>query len=148
HLPKASWKRVSGKMTGGNLATVTSSMGSPFQAVAKGRIVCFEEVGERGHQIDRLLTQLTYSGYFKGARAIIFGEFLGGEEPKTGRPNWRKVLDRFAREQKIPVFSGMLIGHGVRQMTVPFFTRAQLDIVDGRGELTVSVGSKRAVKQR
>lgn len=140
HLPQKKMQKIVGKVAGGNLATVVSSMGTPWQAIGRNRIVFFEEIGERGHQVDRLLTQLSLAGYFKGARAIVFGEFLGGNEPSTGQPKWPAVLKRFATEQKVPVFQGLPVGHGVRQKVLPFFTRAELKLEKGRGRLTVTAG--------
>ena len=133
--------RLRGKVAGGNLATLASCMGTPFQTFAKGKIVVFEEIGERAHQVDRLLMQLTLSGYFKGARGVVFGEFLGGKEPATGVSKVPLILQRFANESTIPVFQGMPIGHGVRQKVLPLNTSAELTLEKKRGKLKVLTGS-------
>jgi muramoyltetrapeptide carboxypeptidase len=111
-------QKISGSLCGGNLATLASQCGTPYQLKAKGRIVVLEDVSERGYKLDRYLTQLLLSQSFKGAQAIIFGDFTDGLEA-DGRDLTKFSLKRFAASTSIPVFSHLKMGHGHRNS--PFF---------------------------
>lgn len=126
-------KKITGPVTGGNLMTVQSSQGTKNEFHAKNAIVFLEEVNERGYRVDRLLVSLQQSGYFQKAKAVVFGDFLGGNEP-DGQNFVNDVLNQFAYESKIPVLKGLQSGHGVLRRTVPFATKAVLDL--GKGSLT------------
>jgi muramoyltetrapeptide carboxypeptidase len=126
-------KKITGPITGGNLMTVQSSQGTKSEFHAKNAIVFLEEVSERGYRVDRLLVSLQQSGYFSKAKAVVLGDFLGGNEP-DGQNFVNDVLNQFAYETKIPVLKGLQSGHGPLRRTVPFATKAVLDL--GQGSLT------------
>ncbi len=118
-------KKISGQMAGGNLTVVASMIGLPWQFNTQGKILFFEDIGERGYRIDRMLKHFAQAGMFKGVKAIVFGEFVGGLE-QNGRSLCIPVIKRFAAETKIPVFMGLPTGHGDKQMTIPIGTKVIL----------------------
>lgn len=101
-------------LVGGNLVVATSSLGTPWQMQVKGKIVFFEEVGERGYRVDRLLQQWLHSGEIQKAKAVVFGDFSGGQE-SDGRLLWRQALRDFAQSMPKPVLTGVGCGHGKEQ---------------------------------
>jgi len=106
-------KRIEAPIMAGNLVVLASSLGSPLALKAKGKILCLEEIGERGYRIDRLLFQLENSGALNGCEAILLGSFLGGDEPGGQNKNYVSMaLSQFAERTKIPVYQGLQIGHG------------------------------------
>ena len=127
-------KNILGPITGGNLMTVQSSQGTKCEFHANKAIVFLEEVNERGYRVDRLLVSLRQSGYFNHAKAILLGDFLGGNEP-DGQNFVNDVLNEFAYEMKVPVLKGLPSGHGPLRRTLPFATKAVLDL--GQGSLAV-----------
>lgn len=130
---------VSAPVYGGNLMVMGSVLGTPLQKNSGG-ILFFEERGERGYRVDRLLMQMELAGMFKAAKAIVFGDFIGGLEP-DGKDMVTPVLARFAERMSIPVFSGVPAGHGETQRPVFFNTSAVLKCGDA-GVLTISSGVK------
>lgn len=126
-------------VTGGNLITLQSSFGTPWAWRTAGRILFFEELGERGYRIDRALTQMRQSGAFRRARAVIFGDFLGGDEPGGGT-RVQAVLKRFADESEFPVFRGLRTGHGEVQRPLVVGLSGTLDL-GARGRLVQIVGA-------
>lgn len=115
-------------IVGGNLMTLQSSIGTDIELSGKGKFVFLEEVAERGYRVDRILYHLWESGCFAGAKGILLGEFIGGDEPGALRRNLvRPALRRFAEDMAIPVFGGLPVGHGFPQRTMPFGTVAQLE---------------------
>lgn len=131
-------KTVRGAVTGGNLMTLQSTIGTRAPWDTRGRIVFLEEIDERGYRIDRLLEHLAQTGHFARARAIVLGEFLGGAE-SDGSTRVPLVLQRFADSLKIPVMAEVEAGHGEMQRPVPFETMAVLKC-GARGSLAIDSG--------
>lgn len=139
-------KSVRGQVSGGNLITLQSSLATPAQWQTKGRILFFEDIGERGYRVDRVLEQFEQAGLFKDAKAIVFGEFTEGNE-RDGKTLVPAVKKRFAEAMKIPVFMGLKSGHGIIQRPVPFETSAILHC-GTRGELVCKTGADLRVKRK
>lgn len=95
-----------GTLVGGNLALISSSIGTSWQIVGDNKIIVIEDVGVKGYAIDRSLTQLKQAHVFDKAKAILFGEFTKGDECID------YALTRFANEMKIPVYKASFFGHG------------------------------------
>jgi muramoyltetrapeptide carboxypeptidase len=109
---------------GGNLTVLQTIVGTALERRPRA-ILFLEDVGERGYRVDRMLQHLSQAGVFRGVRAVVFGNFVGGRE-SDGRTLVPAVLERFARAQRFPVLMGMQAGHGEHQRPVFFGTRAQL----------------------
>lgn len=129
---------VRGRVSGGNLIVLQSSLGTKASWQTEGRILFFEDVGERGYRIDRVLEQFSQAGLFKRAKAIVFGQFTESHE-RDGRDLVPLVIKRFAQTVKIPVFSGLESGHDIIQRPVPFETPSLLRL-GKRGELHCETG--------
>jgi muramoyltetrapeptide carboxypeptidase len=129
---------IRGRVTGGNLMTLQSTIGTRGPWDTSGRIVFLEEIDERGYRIDRLLEHLTQTGHFTKARAVILGEFLGGAE-SDGSTRIPGVLQRFADSLKIPVLTGVEAGHGDMQRPIPFETAATLTC-GATGSIVIETG--------
>lgn len=110
---------IRGKFKGGNLVTLQSHLGSKWAPQKATGVLFLEESNERGYRIDRILTHMKQAGFFSGCKAIVLGDFIGGEE-KDGRSLVQSVLDRFSNEISIPVFSGLASGHSVMNRPLAF----------------------------
>jgi muramoyltetrapeptide carboxypeptidase len=128
-------------MGGGNLTVTQSHLGTKFYREPKGQIIFFEDLGERGYRVDRILKQLEMAGYFRNVAAVVFGDFTGSLEPAQAPSKVPAVLERFASSMKFPVFSGMPIGHGENQRPLPLGTSTVLNCSDGH--LAVSVPTQK-----
>lgn len=136
---------IRGTMGGGNLVTYASAIGTAIHPSSLGQILYFEDIGERGYRIDRLLEQLVQAKVVTAkTKAIVFGEFVGGREA-DGSCKINDVIDRFAKTwghaNKVPVLTGIASGHGLNQRVVPLGTKATLDLHSG--SLEVQAGSRR-----
>lgn len=131
--------RISGVVTGGNIVTLQSSLGTDLPWETRGKILFMEEIGERGYRVDRILEHFRQAGRLEKARAIVLGDFTGGEEP-DGKSRAPKVIRRFASELHIPVFSGIQSGHGTIQRPVPLGTPSILEIGEKSAVLTCRTG--------
>ncbi len=124
----------SGRISGGNLTLIQTSLGTPWQIDSTNKILVLEEINERGYKIDRALMQLQQAGVFAQAKAILLGDFLGGEE-LNGRSYVDSVLERFARQIKAPVVRIPGVGHGATNFALPLNTDCILETTDGSARL-------------
>jgi len=118
---------VEASITGGNLCLLQTSIGTVWQINGDNKIIFIEEVGERGYKIDRMLEHLHQATIFKGAAAIVFGDFLEGKEP-NGTSLIKPVLERFAQSCDIPVVQVTGIGHGPMNFPMPMGGMAKLQL--------------------
>jgi muramoyltetrapeptide carboxypeptidase len=132
--------RARGSLIGGNLSLISSTMGTPYEIETSGRVLFIEDVDEQPYSIDRMLTQLRLAGKLDAAAAVIFGECqdCGPREFKTSFESTLsvgEVVDGILGRIRIPVLSGLTIGHTDDQLTLPLGVMAQLDAE--RGELII-----------
>lgn len=131
---------ASGRVIGGNLSLIAATMGTPFEIDTRGKIFFIEDVGEQPYSVDRMLTQLRLAGKLDAAAGIVFGE-CSKCEPREFRPSFDstfslgEVLDDILGGLKIPVMTGLTIGHTADQLTLPLGVMATLDT--GKGELVI-----------
>jgi muramoyltetrapeptide carboxypeptidase len=114
-------------VTGGNLTLLQTSIGTSWELQAQNKIILIEEINERGYRVDRMLEHLVQAQVLDGAKAIVFGDFLKGEEP-DGSSLIQPVLARFAANCAIPVVQIQGIGHGYVNFPIPFGTEAKLQL--------------------
>ncbi len=139
NAPARKSRTIRALIVGGNMAVLQSALGTPSSLRPKNNILFFEDTGERPHRVDRMLTQFSQAGWFKDCRAIVLGHFLLNSA-KDRRGLWSDVFARFAREAKIPLVSGLPIGHDPRQQrTLPLWTPAELHL-GSKPSLTVHSG--------
>lgn len=120
-------KNINAKaIIGGNLKLVQCSIGTIWEIKAKDKILLFEDINEKPYQVDRLLRHIIQANLCKGAKAIIFGDFEGGEI-EMDMPLINKILERFAAEIKIPVFRVSGIGHTMRNYGIHFGTETKIE---------------------
>ncbi len=135
--------RVRGQMSGGNLVTYCSAIGTKLHPSSVGQILYFEDIGERGYRVDRLLEQLVQAKVVTAkTKAIVFGEFIAGLE-NDGSCKVFDVIDRFAcewaKKNRVPVLTGITSGHGQNQRVIPFGSEGVLDLRSGSLEIETSV---------
>ena len=102
---------VQGPMFGGTIAQLIASLGTPFAfSPPDGCVLFLEDVNERPYRLDRMLTQLRLSGVLSRARALVFGEMRGCDEP-GGSLTAREVISRLTAGFPGPVLFGFPSGH-------------------------------------
>lgn len=100
-----------GPLYGGTLTQLLASLSTPFAFDPPDNCVLFfEEVNERPYKLDRMLTQLQLAGVLQKARAIVFGEMRGCDEP-GGSPAARDVIRKALATFRGPVLFGFPSGH-------------------------------------
>lgn len=120
--------QAEGRLVGGNLMLIVSSLGTPWEIDTKGRIIFIEEVGERTYCVDRMLTQLRLAGKFEDCAGVVFGDFADCpvEYPEFGLTLEEIIRDVVAPSGK-PIFSGLRCGHCTPKLTLPFGVKCRMD---------------------
>ena len=102
---------VRGPLYGGTIVPLVASLGTPYAFdPPDGCVLFLEDVNERPYRIDRMLTQLRLSGILGRARALIFGEMRGCDEPGATLTA-REVIARLTVGFPGPVLFGFPSGH-------------------------------------
>lgn len=132
---------INARITGGNLRLLQTSLKTQWELKAKGKILFFEDVGERGYSVHRMLEQMMQARLIdKGVKAVVIGQFTEGEE-KNGADLVPEALRRFAEEVPYPVLSGLPCGHGEINYPMPLNTDCELRL-GKNGQLKVDFGGK------
>jgi muramoyltetrapeptide carboxypeptidase len=102
---------AAGPLFGGTMTQLAASMGTPYAfSPPDGCVLFLEDVNERPYRLDRMLTQLSLAGILGRARALVFGEMRGCDEP-DGKTTALGVVQTFARQFDGPVVFGFPSGH-------------------------------------
>jgi muramoyltetrapeptide carboxypeptidase len=104
--------QTKGQLVGGNLAILTSMLGSKTSLETKDKIIFIEEIGEYAYSIDRMLQSLKRAGYFKNCAGLIIGDMskVKKNTTKFGKPVQQIILD-VVSEYNFPVAFNMKSGH-------------------------------------
>jgi muramoyltetrapeptide carboxypeptidase len=106
---------------GGNLAMVTSLLGTPWFPDVPGGILFLEDVGEHPYRIERMLLQLLHAGVLARQKAIVLGRFtefqIGPHDKGFGMA--QVVHGLRAALKKVPVLTGLPFGHVPTKVLLP-----------------------------
>lgn len=118
-----------GRLAGGCLALVCSTLGTPYEIDTKGKILVLEDLGEEPYKVDRMLNQLRLAGKLQEANGIILGTFEDSA-PKGGYQDsqpMEEVFDDHLKRLGVPAIYNLRIGHCKPVMTIPLGVYAKLD---------------------
>ena len=115
--------KARGILLGGNLSTICSLLDTTFLPSFKGVILFLEEKGESPYRLDRMLTQLLLSGQLDRLSALIIGQIVDCGE--------KEIINSMLNERlcglNIPVVTGLPVGHGNENISLPLGLPAGLD---------------------
>ncbi len=132
--------KARGRLVGGNLTLISTTMGTPYEIDTRGAILILEDIDEQPYAIDRMLTQLRLAGKLDEVAGVVFGACVDCK-PRDYKPSFEsslslgEVLDEILGRLRVPVLSGLTIGHTEDQLTLPLGVMVTLDA--GRGVLIV-----------
>ena len=122
---------------GGNLAVLTSLLGTPYFPLFKKGVLFLEDVGEHPYKIERMLTQLFNAGVLQNQKAIVFGQFTSYKLISHDKGfKLKTVIDRLRSQLKIPVLTGMPFGHVPTKVLLPIGAKVDL-ATEGRDAFIV-----------
>jgi muramoyltetrapeptide carboxypeptidase len=106
-----------GKLVGGCLSLLSSSIGTSYDLNTDGAILFIEDENEKIYKYDRMLTHLKNCGMFKKVKGIVFGPMglVGGERSDQLWKVLKELLDDFDG----PILAGLSSGHTSPFLTLP-----------------------------
>lgn len=115
-----------GKLCGGNLSIITSSLATAYEINTRNNILFIEEVAEEPYKIDRQLNQLRLAGKLDAAAGIIFGDFA---DCTASDPNFSLTIDEIIQNLnlKVPYIQGFKCGHCYPTASLPMGALARID---------------------
>ncbi len=104
--------KAKGILTGGNLAILTSLIGSNSDIDTKGKILFFEDVGEYLYRLDRMMWTMKQAGKLQNLAGLIVGGMTDMKDNDTsfGKTAYEIVAEA-VKEYKYPVCFGFPAGH-------------------------------------
>jgi muramoyltetrapeptide carboxypeptidase len=123
---------IKGVLWGGNLAIIAALAGTQWMPKVKGGILFLEDVHEHPYRVERMLTQLLYTGVLARQRAIVFGHFTNYKPvPHDKGYRLQTVVDWLRQQVKAPVFTQLPFGHVPTKVALPVGAKVHL-AVEGR----------------
>lgn len=120
-----------GKLVGGNLTKVISSLRTPYEIDTKGAIIFLEENREEPYKIDRMFTQLLLANKFQVASGVVLGNFEYLTVRRNFYPNrsftTKEVIIERLKPLGIPIIMNLPFGHLKDKATLPYGGLAKID---------------------
>lgn len=127
-----SGKVLPAPLIGGNLASLVSLLGTPYDFSWEERIIFLEDVNEAFYRVDRMLTQLHLAGKFRHLSGLLLGDFSGLHSPNDSRQIGyveaicARVLE-LCDHRPFPIWAGIPSGHLANNQTLPFGAITTMD---------------------
>lgn len=127
--------RARGRLMGGCLSVLISTLGTPYAPDTRGAILFLEDVAERPYRLDRLLTQLAQSGKLDGLAGLVFGAMDAC--PTVDGVGPLEVIRACCGNLPYPVAFGLSAGHTLadtacENLALPLGIEVELDTASGR----------------
>ena len=120
---------------GGNLAVLSTLVGTPYLPDVRGGVLFLEDVNEHPYRIERMLTQLLHAGVLARQKAIVLGQFTDYKAvPHDKGYKLQTVVDWLRQQTKVPVLTGLPYGHVATKVLLPVGATVSLS-VEGRDAL-------------
>lgn len=119
---------IEGEIIGGNLAILSSMLGSSSQLSTNGKILFIEEIGEYKYSIDRMLQSLKRAGYFTKVNAVIIGNMSSVKKNST---KWGSSIEQLILDvvpEEIPVLFDFPAGHEADNRAMIFGRKMKLTV--------------------
>lgn len=119
-----------GNLIGGNLALLTSLIGTPYLPSLKNSVIMFEEIGEDPYRIDRMFYQLKYAtNNFIDINGIIIGRFVDCyiKDKESPSLSLNDVISDYFENLKIPVIYNVKHGHIEQNLTIPLGLKVKMN---------------------
>ncbi len=116
-----------GEIVGGNLSSLTRSIGTKYEIDTKDKLLLIEDIGKEPAIIDGLLNQLRMAGKLKDVAGVVVGDFSKTETLKKSSLTLDEVLEHYFGQLGKPVVKGFKIGHCEPHFAIPLGVGAKLD---------------------
>jgi muramoyltetrapeptide carboxypeptidase len=120
-------ENAQGLLMGGNLTLVTHLLGTPYEPNWDQALLFLEDCSEDPYRVDRFFTHLRLRGCLDRVSAILLGTFTGSNKKKLSLELFKEILGK----DNVPVWTGLPVGHGSRNIPLPVGAPAFIDAEKG-----------------
>lgn len=127
-----------GNLVGGNMAIVTSLLGTSLSYSFKNNILVLEDIGEHVYKIDRMLYSLRLAGVFQEIKGLVLGGFTDMED--TDVPFGKTIKDLILEQVQdlgVPVAFDLPFGHIADNQALVFGRAAVLKVTETKTTLLI-----------
>ena len=121
-----------GKLIGGCLSLVSSSMGTFYQPDFTNCILFLEEIEETVPRCERMMCHLKNAGVLNQVNGIILGNFKNCINPKNCNYTILDFFCDFFKDYDKPVLWGLQSGHDKPMGTIPFGEQCTMNTYTSR----------------
>lgn len=132
---------ATGRLIGGNLAVLTSTLGTAYEIDTTGKILFLEDIDEKPYRIDRMLTQLYLAGKLQAASGIILGDWNNCEADPADSLTLEDVLHDILGRAGRPTVFNLRSGHCKPMLTLPL--GVEVSINAALGQIVINEGGVR-----
>jgi muramoyltetrapeptide carboxypeptidase len=132
---------IEGPLLGGCLSMLTATLGTPFQPDFKNSLLFWEDVGEPGYRIDRMLVHLELAGALREIKGMIVGSVDEQQDGSEGL-DLATILAAVENLHQWPITTGCPSGHCQPNLTLPLGALARIE--PGEQQLLVGLQSEKA----
>lgn len=101
-----------GKIVGGNLTVIASTIGTPSQLITKNKFLFIEDINEDYYKVERVLNQLKNAGLFNNIKGIILGQFTDCVDTSDlYEMPFEELVRQVIDNPKLPMIVGWPSGH-------------------------------------
>ena len=124
------------EIVGGNLAVLTSLLGTNYQPDFEGKILFIEEIDEYLYNIDRMCWQLKFAGVFNHIKGLVVGHFSKIKDNKIpfGMTIEEIVLEK-VKEFDFPIAFGFPSGHENENQSLLFGVKTKFFVRNNKSIL-------------
>ncbi len=128
--------KATGELTGGNLAIITSLLGTPYEPDTDGKILFIEDINEYLYRIDRMMLQLKLSGKLKNLAGLVAGNFSEIQDNDTpfGK-TVEQIITEAVEEYDYPVCFDFPAGHEEKNLALTLGQTWELNVKPDKTEL-------------
>ena len=124
------------EIVGGNLAVLTSLLGTNYQPDFEGKVLFLEEIDEYLYNIDRMCWQLKFAGVFNHIKGLVVGHFTNVKDNKIpfGMTIEEIILEK-VKEFDFPIAFDFSAGHQNNNFSLAFGVKSKLSVNKKESEL-------------
>lgn len=122
--------KAAGVLYGGNLWSLQSLLGTPFEPEWEGALLFWEDIAKEPKRVDAMLTHLKLAGVLDKISGMVVGELVLCD-PQGPSLSIDEIILELTAEYKFPVLTGVRLGHTDDKLTLPIGARASIDSETG-----------------
>lgn len=130
--------QTTGRIVGGNLATMQALTGTAYDIISPDTILFIEDISEPIYKVERMLCQLKLSGILGRLRGLIIGQFTN-YQPDANYPDMETMIHNLLADIDIPTVFNAPIGHIDANYPIIEGATATLNISQSSTTLTMGV---------